>query len=338
LSIYYKLDPTLRRVMDYLVPPPGKRLRDIAFRHMAIFGKPGSGKTSTGLALAYIAHHLMAERQPTLTNYIIRAYRLSDAVRMVRKLNPPRYSSFFIIVDDAERYALSYYTRSRATTELILAHDMIRHLLRSCGVNAGVVQLLYLTQRFKNLIILCRNADILGFKATTVSDLSEQHLMFKILGRTYTMQLLKLNYYLDSSWHETFKGMTLFRLPDNRIRWGMVPYIPQRVLFDELDGVYVDLVELAQRRARKKLEEEVFEEDEEEDKDKLEDFENMLKDRLYGVNELAKKLNLTYITIYNAIRRGELKAYRIGGRYKIPESEIIKFMKKLAGEEVHEGR
>ena len=291
---------------------------------MAIFGKPGSGKTSTGLALAYIAHHLIADRHPTLRNYIIRAYKLSDAVRVVKKLKPPKYSSFFIIIDDAERYALSYYTRSRASAELILAHDMIRHLLRSCGVQAGVVQLLYLTQRFKNLLILCRNADILGFKATTISDLGEQQLMFKILGKVYTLQLLKLNYYLDTSWEESFKGMTLFRLPDNRIRWGMVPYIPYNIFHEEFDGAYIDFVAQFQNQQRQRIREEVLESNNKAD----ESIETIAREKLYSITEVAKMIRRHKRTIFNWIKKGELKAYLIGGKYSIPESALKELIMK----------
>ena len=320
MSIYYQLDRTLRRVMDYLVPPPDKKLRDIAFRHMAIFGKPGSGKTSTGLALAYIAHHLMAERQPTLRNYIIRSYRLSDALRRIKRLKPPKASSFFIIIDDAERYALSY-GRGKAIADLILAHDLIRHLLKSCGVEVGIVQLLYLTQRFKNLLILCRNADIIGFKATTITDLTERDLMYKILGKTYTHQLLKLNYYLDTSWHEDFKGLTLFKLQDGRIRWGLVPYVPYGVFIEEFDGTFVDVIIQVQERERKRAEEEMLEE-----KDGR--LDNIFRERLYCIPEVAKRLNVSYITIYRAIKRGELKAYQIGDTYRIPESSLLEYLRK----------
>jgi len=322
MSIYYQLDRTLRRVMDYLVPPPDKRLTDIAFRHMAIFGKPGSGKTSTGLALAYIAHHLMAERQPTLRNYIIRSYRLSDALRIVKKLKPPKASSFFIIIDDAERYALSYSTRSKAVSELILAHDLVRHLLRSCGVEVGVVQLLYLTQRFKNLLILCRNADIIGFKATTITDLTERDLMYKILGKTYTHQLLKLNYYLDTSWHEDFKGLTLFKLQDGRIRWGLVPYVPQERFFEEFDGVYKDTIIELQEKKKREVEEEIYE------REVDSEIEGIVKEKLYSVSEVAKMLNRSPRTVLKYIERGILKAYLIGGKYAIPDSAFKDFVKK----------
>jgi len=328
MSIYRQLDRTLRVVMDYLVPPAGKKLTDIAFRHMAIFGKPGSGKTSTGLALAYIAHHLMAERQPTLRNYIIRSYKLSDALRTVKKLKPPKYSSFFIIIDDAERYALSYSTRSKAVSELILAHDLIRHLLRTCGVEVGVVQLLYLTQRFKNLLILCRNADIIGFKATTITDLTERDLMYKIIGKTYTHQLLKLNYYLDTSWNEAFKGLTLFKLPQNRIRWGLVPYIPQERLFEEFDGIYKDNIIEFQEKKKREVEERVLERDREVDRE----IETIMKEKLYTASEVARILNVYPSTVIKYIERGKLKAYRVGGVYKIPHFALIEFLERAKTE------
>jgi len=326
MSIYWQLDRTLRMVMNYLVPPPNKKLTDIAFRHLAIFGKPGSGKTSTGLALAYITHNLMAERQPTLRNYIIRSYRLSDALRRVKKLKPPKASSFFIIIDDAERYALSY-GRGKAITDLILAHDLIRHLLKSCGVEVGIVQLLYLTQRFKNLLILCRNADIIGFKATTVTDLTERDLMYKILGKTYTHQLLKLNYYLDTSWHEDFKGLTLFKLQDGRIRWGLVPYVPYDIFTTEFDGTFVDVIMETQRKEEKRVEEEMLERKKVNEEIERE-LQALMREKLYSVGEVARLLGVTYQAIWKFIQQGKLKAYRVGSAYRIPHSALIEFIER----------
>ena len=323
MSIYYQLDRTLRRVVDYLVPPPDKRLTDIAFRHLAIFGKPESGKTSTGIALAYITHHLMAERQPTLRNYIIRSYRLSDALRRIKRLKPPKASSFFIIIDDAERYALSY-ARGKAVSDLILAHDLVRHLLKSCGVRVGIVQLLYLTQRFKNLLILCRNADILGFKATTITDLSERDLMYKILGKTYTHQLLKLNYYLYTSWHEEFKGLTLFKLPDGRVRWGLVPYVPYDLFVEEFDGTYIDTIIETQKKEEKRVEEEMLGKKVNEEIER--ELQILTREKLYSITEVAKMLNIGRVTVWRYIMDGKLKAYRIGSVFKIPHSALMEFM------------
>jgi len=322
MSVYWQLDPTLRMVMNYLVPPARKKLTDIAFRHMAIFGKPGSGKTSTGLALAYFAHNLMTERQPTLRNYIIRAYRLSDALRRIKKLKPPKASSFFIIVDDAERYALSY-ARGKVVSELILAHDLVRHLLKSCGVEVGVVQLLYLTQRFKNLLILCRNADIIGFKAVTIMDLSELDLMRKIFGKKFTQCLLNLNNYIYTSWNEKYKSVTLFKFMDGRIRLGIVPYISQKELLEEFDGTYIDVVMEKQRKEEEILENEKINEEIERD------FQILTREKLYSITEVAKMLHIGRVTVWRYIMDGKLKAYQVGSVFKIPHSALVEFMENF---------
>lgn len=44
-------------------------------------------------------------------------------------------------------------------------------------------------------------------------------------------------------------------------------------------------------------------------------------------HEVAKKLNLSYNTIYAWVVQGKLPAFQIGKRYKIDEDELTEFLK-----------
>jgi len=48
--------------------------------------------------------------------------------------------------------------------------------------------------------------------------------------------------------------------------------------------------------------------------------------QLYSVKEVAELFNLNYRSILNMITVGELKAYKIGGVYRISEKEIYRYL------------
>lgn len=45
-------------------------------------------------------------------------------------------------------------------------------------------------------------------------------------------------------------------------------------------------------------------------------------DELLTLHEVAKKLRISYRTAYRLVKRGELKAVKIGGQYRFPKSYI----------------
>lgn len=49
----------------------------------------------------------------------------------------------------------------------------------------------------------------------------------------------------------------------------------------------------------------------------------------YLVEELAEKLRVSNMTIYRYIKRGKIKAYKIGKEFRIDEQEFNKFLDKV---------
>jgi excisionase family DNA binding protein len=49
-------------------------------------------------------------------------------------------------------------------------------------------------------------------------------------------------------------------------------------------------------------------------------------DKLYTPQELATTLSVERMSIYNWIRRGKLKAYKIGGVVRIKRSDVTEMM------------
>lgn len=53
----------------------------------------------------------------------------------------------------------------------------------------------------------------------------------------------------------------------------------------------------------------------------------MNEEKHYTRNEIAKILSVNPMTVYREIRRGKLKAIRVGKDYRIPESALIEYQK-----------
>lgn len=49
----------------------------------------------------------------------------------------------------------------------------------------------------------------------------------------------------------------------------------------------------------------------------------------YGINDVANKLNCTKRTIYNLIERGELRAVKVGSRWKFSQKEIEDYLQRI---------
>jgi len=60
--------------------------------------------------------------------------------------------------------------------------------------------------------------------------------------------------------------------------------------------------------------------------------------KLYKVSDLADMLNVSKITVYFWIKRGLVKAIRIGRTIRIPEQEVERFKKMVEEVEQHEVR
>jgi excisionase family DNA binding protein len=52
-------------------------------------------------------------------------------------------------------------------------------------------------------------------------------------------------------------------------------------------------------------------------------------EKLYKSREVCEMLNISYKTLLKWIRQGKIKAIRVNGYYRIPESELRKIISEL---------
>jgi DNA binding domain, excisionase family len=50
-------------------------------------------------------------------------------------------------------------------------------------------------------------------------------------------------------------------------------------------------------------------------------------ERMYSVNEVAEILHVSFRTIYRLMKVGKIQAVRVGRQWRIPKSEIEKYLK-----------
>ncbi len=55
---------------------------------------------------------------------------------------------------------------------------------------------------------------------------------------------------------------------------------------------------------------------------------NDLKNKLLTVNEVAKILRVSNMTVYRLVKSNQLTAIRVGKNYRIKESEVEKYINK----------
>jgi excisionase family DNA binding protein len=64
--------------------------------------------------------------------------------------------------------------------------------------------------------------------------------------------------------------------------------------------------------------------------------EEVKVEKLYTLHEVARLLGLSYITVWQWVKKGKVKAFKIGTSPKapvrIPESELIKLLKEVKRE------
>ena len=56
-----------------------------------------------------------------------------------------------------------------------------------------------------------------------------------------------------------------------------------------------------------------------------------MKDALLKLEEAAARLGVSRTTVYNYVRKGDLKAIRVGGSVRIRESEFERFLREKVG-------
>ena len=50
---------------------------------------------------------------------------------------------------------------------------------------------------------------------------------------------------------------------------------------------------------------------------------------LYSTSEVARLFNINRVTIYRWIKKGKIKAYKIGKHHKISVSEVVRLLRKF---------
>lgn len=50
-------------------------------------------------------------------------------------------------------------------------------------------------------------------------------------------------------------------------------------------------------------------------------------EKIYSILEIAKKFNVTYLTISRLIHSGKLKAFKIAGAYRVYENDLNEYIK-----------
>jgi len=197
-----------------LVPPEGVVPKDIEFRHIAIFGKPGSGKTSLALTLAAYVEAFLRKRKTPLHFYCIRAMHIETALNVLAERGGlPEEAYVFLFIDDAERFAFVKLTGE--TIMAIVAHDLIRHRLRELGMRRGVVTIVYATQTMRYLAVALRNADIIFFRPVSIMDEPQRKFLEKVLGKRGVRILLTMNRLSLMDWEGEIKACALVKTCDN---------------------------------------------------------------------------------------------------------------------------
>ena len=48
----------------------------------------------------------------------------------------------------------------------------------------------------------------------------------------------------------------------------------------------------------------------------------------YTLKQVAKILNCAYVTVYKIVKKGELKAFKVGNDYRVRESDLKEFVNR----------
>lgn len=55
---------------------------------------------------------------------------------------------------------------------------------------------------------------------------------------------------------------------------------------------------------------------------------NMTEDKYYSIEEIAKMLNVAYLTVYRWVRNNKLLAVKAGKQYRISKAELNLFINR----------
>ena len=158
-----------QRTYSYLFPP--LKRGKVALRHGVVIGLPESGKTEMINDIAYRAREFYGKDSLN----IVFCECIQDALA-----NIDARPAQLLLVDDAVKQANS--RKSGANADDVADYFEIRHQFeRRARTLTGAVILIYVSQRFKSLDIVFRNALFVWFKTATV-DPDDKDIIRKYIG------------------------------------------------------------------------------------------------------------------------------------------------------------
>jgi hypothetical protein len=167
-----------RMVYDRIFP--AIKTNKVEFKHICIFGQPGSGKT---VLLNALASEAMRRYGGELN--LIPTYAIKDAIWYI---NDKKVQ--FLIVDDAIGSANSRQPQKQAQD--IGDFYRVRHIYEEkAKTSYGIVITIWAAQRFKSLDTVFRNGDVLIFK-TGAADPDDAKIIEKYIGPEHYDQLCEI--------------------------------------------------------------------------------------------------------------------------------------------------
>lgn len=167
-----------KEVIDRIFP--AIMTNKVEFKHICIFGEPGSGKTVLLNALAD-----EAKRRYGSDLNLIPVYKIQDGIWYIDNRRVQ-----FMIVDDAIGSANSRQPQKQAKD--IGEFYRLRHIFEEkAKTDYGIVIIIWAAQRFKSLDNVFRNGTVLIFK-TGATDPEDAKLIEKYIGSEYYDKLCEI--------------------------------------------------------------------------------------------------------------------------------------------------
>jgi len=185
---------------DYLFPP--LKANKVSLRHGTVIGLPESGKTEM---INDIAYRTRAHYGPGAVNIVFCDW-LQDALDNLDD-SPVQ----LLMVDDSIKNANS--RKSGGNADDAADYFQIRHEFEDVArTRTGAIILVYVTQRFKSLDIVFRNAMYLWFRTSTI-DPDDRDIIVKYIGQQAYADLEQISARIYYHHDDSAKGRCLIHLP-----------------------------------------------------------------------------------------------------------------------------
>ena len=184
----------------YLFPPI--KANKVSLQHGTLIGLPGCGKTEMMNDLAYHCNEHYGEDRVN----IVFCDWLQDAMD-----NMDGRPVQLLLVDDSVKNANA--RKSGGNGDDVADYFEIRHMFeRKARTRTGVIILLYVTQRFKSLDIVFRNAMFLWFRTATI-DPDDRDIIKRYIGPSAYEDLEKLSARMYYHHDDSAKDRCIIHLP-----------------------------------------------------------------------------------------------------------------------------